>query len=160
VECPFHDTWQILCTIDPVDSLAEWPVYLELIGVLMKVYLLVRMPAVEVGRYITGNDHHGDGVQRGVCHPGRGVGEAWPKMDQQYTWLARNAGVAVSGMGRNLFVTRGNKPDAAFAKRVKKRDNSMAAQAKDDFDAKPFQIVRKQIGSDALPGWALSRCVL
>ena len=76
VERALDDARQIGGAIDAVDALAERPVDLELIRVLVQVHFLVRMPAVVVGRHVAGDHHHRDRVERGVGHAGRGVGQA------------------------------------------------------------------------------------
>ena len=84
MERALHDARQILDAVDAVDALAERPVDLELIGVLVEVDLLMRMAAVVVRRHVAGDHDHRDRIERGVgdaggarwSGPGRGASAA------------------------------------------------------------------------------------
>ena len=62
--------------IDAIDALAERPVDLELVGVLVQVDFLVRMAAVVMRRHVARDDDHRDRIERGIGDAGRGVGQA------------------------------------------------------------------------------------
>ena len=136
---------QILDAIDSINAFAEGPVNLELIRVLMKVDLLMRMAPVIVRRHVPGDDDHRDRIERGVCDAGACVGEARTEMGQQHPGLAGRARVAIRGMRRHLLVARRDEADAAPAERVEERDVGVAAQAKNDLDAQSLEILGKQV---------------
>ena len=70
VERALDDARQIRDAIDAIDALAERPVDLELIGVLVQVDFLVRMAAVVVRRHVAGDHDHRDRIERGVGDAG------------------------------------------------------------------------------------------
>ena len=76
MERALDDARQILDAIDAVDALAERPVDLELVGVLVQVDFLMRVPAVVVRRHVAGDHHHRDRIERRVGDAGAGVGQA------------------------------------------------------------------------------------
>ena len=135
--------------IDAVDALAERAVDLELVGVLVKVDLLVRMAAVEVRLHVAGDHHHRDRVERGVGDAGRGVGQAGAEMGEQHARLAGRARVAVGRVRRDLLVPRADVADAAPPERVEHADDGVAGQAEHHLDAEPLEIVGEQVGREA-----------
>ena len=148
VEGAFHDPRQVLGAIDAVDALAERPVDLRLVGVLVEIDLLVRVPAVVVGLHVAGDDDHRDRVERGVGDAGGGVGQARAEVRQHDARLARGAGVAVGGVRRHLLVPSADEADAALAQRVEEADDRMAAQPEDHLDAEAFEVLGEQVGRD------------
>ena len=65
-------------------------------------------------------------------------------MREQHAGLAGRARVAVGGVRGDLLVARRDEPDPALAERVEERDVRVAAQAEDDLDAEPLEILGKQ----------------
>ena len=155
VERALDDARQIGGAIDPVDPLAERPVDLGLIRVLMEVELLVRMAAVVVGRHVAGDHHHRNRVERGVGHAGRGVGQARPEVAQHDSWLSGDPGVAVGRVRGDLLVAAGDEADAALAERIEHGDVGVTAQAEDDLDPDPLEVLHQQIRRDPSPGRAV-----
>ena len=149
VERALHDARQILGAIDAVHALAERPVDLELVGVLMQVHFLMRMPPVVVRLHVAGDDDHRNRIERGVGHAGGRVGQAGPEMRQHDARLAGGARIAVGRVRRDLFVPRRDEPDAALAERVEQRDDRVAAEAEDHLDAEALEVVGQLIRGDA-----------
>ncbi len=149
MERALHDARQILGAIDAVDALAERPVDLELVGVLVQVHFLVRMPAVVVRLHVAGDHDHRNRVERGVGDAGGRVGQPGSQVRQQHARLARGARVAVGRVRRHLLVARRDEADAALAERVEQADDRVAAQAEDDLDAEALEVVGQQIRRDA-----------
>ena len=145
VECALHDPRQVASMIDAVDPLAERAIDLELVRVLMEVDLLVRMPAMEIGLHVPGDDHHGNRVERRIGDASGGVGQARAEMGQQDARLARGTRIAVRGMGRDLLVPGAHVADAAASQRIEHRDHRVAGQAEHHFDAEPLQVIGQQI---------------
>ena len=116
MERALHDARQIRDAVDAVDALAERPVDLELVGILVQVHFLVRMTAVVMRRHVAGDHDHRDGIERGVGDAGRGVGQPRAEVRQQHAGLARRARVAVGGVRRDLLVTRRDEADAALVR--------------------------------------------
>ena len=85
-------------------SLDEWLVDRELIGVAALVELLVRAASLVVGRDVTGDDEQRDRVERGGRDAGHGIRQAGADVEQDDAGPARGPGVAVRGVGRDLFV--------------------------------------------------------
>ena len=121
VERALDDARQVGGVVDAIDALAERPVDLELIGVLVQVHFLVRMPAVVVRRHVAGDHDHRNRVERGVGDAGGGIGQARAQMRQQHADLAGRARVAVGGVRRHLLVAGRDEADAALAERVEER---------------------------------------
>ena len=88
VERALHDPRQVPRVVDAVDPLAERPVDLALVRVLVEVDLLVRMASVEVRLDVAGDDDHRDRVERGVGDAGRRVRQAGPQVREQDAGLA------------------------------------------------------------------------
>jgi hypothetical protein len=153
VKGALDDARQVAHVVDAVDALAERPVDLELIRILVKIDLLVRMAPVVITRDVAGNHHHRDRVERRVGHTGGSVGQARTEMRHQDADLARCPRVAVGGVRGDLFMAGRDEANAALAERVEKADHGMAAQAEDHFDAKPFEIVREQVRCDPRVGF-------
>ena len=149
-----HDARQIGGAIDAIHAFAERPVDLALIGVLMEVELLVGMAAVVMGRNVAGDHNHRDRIERGVGDAGCGIGQARAEMAQHHAGSPGGARVAVGRVRRDLFVAARDEPDAALAERIEHRDVRVAAEAEDDFDAEPLEILHHQVGGDAGRGRA------
>ena len=81
MERALHDARQILDAIDAVHALAERPEDLELIGVLMQVHFLMRMPAVVVRRHVAGNHDHRESNRA----------RHWPRRSRRWSARARGA---------------------------------------------------------------------
>jgi hypothetical protein len=79
VEGALDDARQIADVVDAIDALAERPVDLELIRILVEIHFLVRMAPVVVARNVAGDHHHRDRVERRVRDAGRGVGQPGPR---------------------------------------------------------------------------------
>src|SRR5690606_8363014 len=58
-----------------------------------------------VGRYLTGQDHHGNGVHVGSGNSGDGVGGAGSGGDQNCTYLPGCSRIAISCVSGRLLVT-------------------------------------------------------
>ena len=149
MERALHDARQIARVVDAIDALAERTIDLELVGVLVKVDLLVRMTAVEVRLHVAGDHHHRDRVERGVGDAGRGVGEPGAEMGEQHAGLSGGPGVAVRRVRRDLLVPGADVADAALAQRVEHPDHGMAGQAEHHLDAEALEVVGQQIRREA-----------
>ena len=68
------------------------------------VHFLERIAADGVGRDLPGDDHHGHRIHVGGRDAGDRVGGTGSGCDEHHTGLARGSGVAVSHVGRTLFV--------------------------------------------------------
>ena len=152
MERALHDARQIVDAVDAVDALAERPVDLALVGVLVEVDLLVRVAAEVVRRHVAGDHDHRDRIERRVGDAGARVGQPRTEVRQQHAGLAGRARVAVGGVGRHLFVARRDEPDAALPERVEQRDDRVPAQAEDHLDAEALEILGQQVRGD--PGLA------
>ena len=131
MERALHGPRQVLGAIDAIDALAERPVDLELVGVLVQVDFLMRMPAVVVRRHVAGNDDHRNRIERGVRDTGAGVRQPGSEMREEHTRFTGRARVAVGGVRRDLLVPRRDEADPALAERVEERDDGVAAEAED-----------------------------
>ena len=157
MERPLHHARQIADAIDTVDALAERPVNLELIGVLVEVHFLVRVAAVIVRRHVARNHHHRDRIERCIRHAGAGVGQAGAEMRQENPRLARRPRVAVGRVRRDLFVPRRHESNPAFPERVEQGNDRVTAQTEDDLDAKALEIIRQQVRRNPRLGRGLGR---
>jgi hypothetical protein len=88
VECAFDDAREIRGALDAIHTLAERPVDLALVGILVKVELLMRVTAVVVRGNITGDHDHRDRVERGIGDAGDRIRQSWPEMTQDDAWFA------------------------------------------------------------------------
>ncbi len=127
-----HHLGKELRPVHPPGPLHEGAVNLVLAGICVEVHFLVGMTPEITARDVTCNDHHGDRVQRGLSHAGRGVGDPGAEVSEKH---ARNPtslspGIAVGGMGSYLLMTDGHEMDAAFLERIEETDDGVAAQAK------------------------------
>ncbi len=104
MERAFNDARKIADMIDAVDALAEGPVDLRLVGILMQVEFLMRMLAVVVRRDIAGDDDHRNRVERRVGHTGRRVGQSRAEMGHDDAGLARGARIAIRCVRGDLLV--------------------------------------------------------
>src|SRR6266480_1425489 len=150
MEGALHDARQIFDALHTVDALAKWTIDLALIGIMVQVYLLVRVPAVIVGRNVTSDDHHRyriESSRRDAC--GR-ICKPWAKMAQHNTGLARSSCIAIRCMRCDLFVAGGDKPNATLAQRIQQCNNRVAAQTKDHLNAKALQVFNQQIRRNPL----------
>ena len=153
VKRALDDARQIADVVDAIDALAERPVDLELIRVLVQVHFLVRMASVVVARDVAGDHHHRDRVERRVGDAGRRIGEARTEVRHQDADLARRARVAVGGVRGDLLVARRDEANLALAERVEKADHGVAAQPEDHLDAEALEVVGQQVRRDARLGF-------
>ena len=149
VERALQDPRQILGPVDPVHALAERPVDLHLAGVVMEVHFLMRVTAVKVRLDVAGDHDHRNGIERGVCHAGRGIREARPEMRQHHARLTGDARVAVCGVRGDLLVPGRHKPHPALAERIQHADHGVAAEPEHDLHADLFQVLGHLVGGDA-----------
>src|SRR6266480_2988600 len=94
MEGPLHDARQIFDALHTVDALAKWTIDLALIGIMVEVYLLVRVPAAIVGGNGPSDDRHRyriESSRRDAC--GRSC-KPWAKIAQHDTGLARSSCIA------------------------------------------------------------------
>ncbi len=141
------DLGKKLGPVHPPGALDERPVDLELVGIGVKVDLLVRMLAVEMGGNIARDHHHRNGIQRRRGHPGRGVGEARPQMRQDHGGLLLGACITVGAMRRDLLMPGVDEADRAFAQLGEHGDVGMPAEPEDVGDAPPFEIPDQLLGN-------------
>ena len=102
MERALHDARQVGRAIDAVYALAEGPVNLELVRILVEVELLMRVAAVEVRRHVAGDHDHRNRIERGVGDTGRRVRQPRAEVRQQDARLPRRSRVAVGGMRGDL----------------------------------------------------------
>src|SRR6185295_6149657 len=114
VERPLDNSWQIFDVIDSVNAFAKRPEDLKLIRVLMKIHFLMRVPSVKVRRHIAGDHYHGHRIQSSVGHTRGRICQTRSEMRKQYTDFAGCARVSIGGVGGDLFMPGGDKPDLAF----------------------------------------------
>src|SRR5580692_1316994 len=99
------DAGQVFGTVDAIDALAKGPVDFELIGVLVKIHFLVRMPSEIVRGYVSRDYYHRYGIEGGIGHAGGRVSQARTQVTQHHARFSRRARVAVGGMRCDLLVT-------------------------------------------------------
>ena len=130
--------------IDAPGPLDEGAVDFELRPVGMEVDLLVRVLAEVVGRYVAGDHHHRSAVESRIGDTRRGIGQAGTQMGEQDRGFAGGAGVAVGGMGRDLFVSDVDELETAVGHSRKERDVGVPAQTENVRDA-PFLEVLDEL---------------
>src|SRR6266513_481590 len=150
MEGALHDARQIFDALHTVDALAKWTIDLALIGIMVQVYLLVRVPAVIVGRNVTSDDHHRYRIESSRRDACARICKPWAKMAQHNTGLARSSCIAIRCMRCDLFVAGGDKPNATLAQRIQQCNNRVAAQTKDHLNAKALQVFNQQIRRNPL----------
>jgi hypothetical protein len=149
MERALHHPRKILDAVDAIDALAERPVDLELVRILVEVDLLMRVPPLVVRLRIAGKDDHRDGIERRVGDPGGAIRQSGPQVQQQHARLSRRACISIGRVRSHLFVPRGNEPDATLAECVEQRDDRVTAKAEDDLDANLLEIVGELIRGNA-----------
>ena len=146
-----QDLRQGLHVINAPHPLADGLQQAVLGGVAMHVDLLMGVLAVVVAGHVAHDDHHGDGIQRGVGHAGDDVGQAGAQVAHDHRGLVGDAGVAVGGGGSNGLVAHANILDLlAAGQGVQHADDGMAAQAEQLGDAAALQVVDQQVGNKFL----------
>jgi hypothetical protein len=138
--------------LDPVHlprPLDERAIDGRLVVVVVEVDLLMRVPAVHVGRNVTGDRDQRHRVERGRGHPGDRVHHARAHVHQQHARLSGGPGIAVGGVGRGLLVARDDEVDVAAPDRVQQSDVGVPAGAEDPVDPVRPQLLDQRIGS----GW-------
>ena len=141
------DLGEQLGLVDPPGPLDERPVDLELGAVGVEVDLLVGMSAEVVRRNVAGDDDHRDAVEGGVGDAGRGVREPGTEVAEDHRRSAGDSGVAVGGVGGDLFVTHVDELDRAVGHRRENGDVGVPAQPEDVADATPFEMADELLGN-------------
>ena len=140
------DLGQELGLLDPPGSLHEGPVDLVLRGVGVQVDLLVGVPAEVVRRHVTRDHHHRDAVERGVGHPGGGVGQAGAEVAQHDARPSGHPGVAVGGVRSDLLVAHVHELDVAVRHGGQYGDVRVTAQPEHVANAAPLQVPDELLG--------------
>ena len=107
------DLGEQLCPVDPPGALDERPIDLELRSIGVEVDFLMRVAAEVVRRHVAGDDDHRDAVEGGVGDAGCRVGEPGAEVAEDHRGATGDPGVAVGGMGGDLFVAHVDELDGA-----------------------------------------------
>ena len=126
--------------VDPPGPLDEGPVDLELGTVGVEVDLLMGVPAEVVRWNVAGDDDHRDAVEGGIGDAGGGVRETGTEVAEDHRRPAGDAGVAVGGVGGDLFVAHVDEVDRAVGHRREDGDVGVPTQPEDMADAAPFEV--------------------
>ena len=145
-ECLVQDIGQRLHIIDAPTALTHGLQHFVLIPVGVHIDLLVGMAAKVVAGHVTGNDDHGDGIQRCVGYAGNHICQAGTQVAHDHGGLVGYAGIAIGGGGGDGLMPGADVLNFLAPRQgIQHTDHGVAAQAEQLGHTAAFQIIHQQI---------------